>query len=84
VDVGQGAGHGNRREDEVNEQRVTPGQVLGEHPAEDQAHRAAADGDRAEDGEGPAPLSRVPERADQGTQRGWREDRAEGALQRPG
>jgi hypothetical protein len=29
----------------VDEQRVTPGQVLGEHPAEDQAHSAAADGD---------------------------------------
>ncbi len=84
ADVSQGARHGYRGEDQVDEQRVTPGQVLGEHPAEDQAHSAAADGDRAEDSEGPAPLERVPERADQGAQRRWREDGAEGALQRPG
>jgi len=84
ADEGQGARHGGRGEDQVDEQRVTPGQVLGEHPAEDQAHSAAADSDRAEDSERPAPLTRVPERADQRTQRGWREDGAERALQRPG
>ncbi|HMG64950.1 MAG TPA: hypothetical protein VK599_18550 [Streptosporangiaceae bacterium] len=84
VDVSQGTRHGYRGEDQVDEQRVTPGQVLGENPAQDQAHRAAADGDRAEDSERPAPLARVPERADQGAQRGWRENGAEGALQRPG
>src|SRR6202042_2632565 len=80
ADVSQGARHRYRGEDQVDEQRVTPGQVLGEDPAEDQAHSAAADGDRTEDSEGPAPLTRVPERADQSSERGWREDGTERAL----
>src|ERR1700733_8034934 len=44
----------------------------------------AARGDRAEDAEGPPPLARVLEGADQGAEGGRGEDRAEGALQRPG
>jgi hypothetical protein len=84
ADVSHGARHRYRGEDQVDEQRVAPGQVLGEDPAEDQAHRAAADGDRAEDSEGLAPLTGILERADQGAKRGWREDGAEGALQGPG
>src|ERR1700722_7312018 len=84
ADVRQGAGRGYRGEDQVDEQRVTPGQVLGEHPAEYQAHGGAADGDRAEDSERPVPFTRVLKRADEGAERGWREDGAEGALQRPG
>ena len=84
MDVGQGADDGDRGEHEVDVEGPAPGQILGKQPAEDQAHAAAAGGDRAEDPEGPAPLARVLERADQGPEGGRREDGAERALQRPG
>ena len=82
-DVGQGAGDGDRGEDQVDIQGVAPGQVLGEHPAEDQAYAGAAGGDRAVDREGRSPLALVGEGAGQGAQRGRREEGAERALQRP-
>jgi hypothetical protein len=58
--------------------------VLGEHAAEQQADRAAAAGDRAEDAERLAALGRVGERRGQQRQRRGREQRAERALQRRG
>ena len=81
---GQGTGHGDRGEHQIDVERPAPGQVLGEHPAEDQAHAAAAGRDRTEDPEGPPPLARVLEGADQGAEGGRREEGAERALQRPG
>jgi len=82
--VTEGAGDRDRGEDQVDVQAPAPGEILGEDAAEDQAHGAAADGDRPEDAERPAALARVMERADQGAQGGGREDGAERALERPG
>ena len=68
------------REDQVHVQAPAPGQVLGQHAAEQQADRAAAAGDRAVDAERLAALLRVGERGGQQRQRRGREQRAERAL----
>jgi len=54
ADVHQRAGYGDGGEHQVDVQGVAPREVLGEGPAEDQAHRAPASGHRAENPEGPA------------------------------
>ena len=72
------------REDHVDVQAPAPGQVLGQHAAEQQPDRAAGPGDRAEDAERLAPLGRVGERHRQRGQGGRRQQRAERALDRAG
>jgi hypothetical protein len=63
--VDEGAGHGDRGEDQVDVQSPAPGEVLREDAAEDEADGAAATRDGPEDTERPAALARVAEGADQ-------------------
>ena len=71
------------REGEVHVQAPAPGEVLGQHAAEDEADGSAAAGDGAEDPERLSALGGVGEGGVQQRQGGGGEQRAEGALQCP-
>ncbi len=75
-----GAGQRGPGEEQVHVQRPPPGQVLGQHAAQQQAHRAAGRSDRAEHGERLSAVPGIGERVGQDRQRRRRHDRREGTL----
>jgi len=84
VQPDQGADDGDGSEHQVDVEAVPPGQLLGQNPAEDQPHGAAAGGDSPEDPVRLAAITRVSERRGQDRQGGRSEQRGEHALHRPG
>jgi hypothetical protein len=66
---------------DVDVQAPPPVEVLGEHPAQEQAHGAAARRDGAEDAECLGPLARIGEVDGEQGERGRREQCPEGTLQ---
>jgi hypothetical protein len=84
VEQPPGADRRHGGEDQVHVQAPAPRQVLGEDPAEQQADRGAAAGDRAEDPEGGVALLRVGERRGQQRECRGGEECAEDALQGTG
>ena len=78
----KGGGGGRNREDEVDEHRPPPVQVLGQRATEDQADGGARRADHAEDGEGSVALFRDGEGRGQQAQGRRREQRGERTLQR--
>ena len=68
-------------EDEVDVERPTPGEIVGQCAAEQQADRASTGGDRAEDAERFGPVLRRGERGDQERQRRRHQHGAEHALE---
>ena len=74
---------GQAGEEQVHVQAPPPGQVLGQHAAQQQPHRAARPGDSAVHAERPAALGRIAERHGQQRQRRRREQGAERALAGP-
>jgi hypothetical protein len=79
-----GADGGDAGEDQVHVQAPAPGQVLGEHPAQQQPDRTAGPRDRAVHAERPAAFFGVAERHGEQRQRRRREQRPERPLAGPG